>query len=137
MTRAAVDLDWSADARALKIIVVAGTEPATQDPRIRHVDAAKQAIAAGIPAADLPEELRTMTPAERRGHLDRLRRQRSRLQEQIRKPAQEQRRFIDAERARQGDTTGAGLDTALVAALTEQAAAKGFTFDRPEPAAAR
>lgn len=258
VTRAAADLDWSADKRALKIIVVAGNEPATQDPRIRHVDAAKQAITAGIvvntifcgphaegvqtgwaevaraadgryasieqdrtftvatpvdgklialgaelnqtyvpygaagregaanqvaqdrnaaavapaagaqravakgsalytnarwdlvdaaqdeafkledvPEADLPEELRDMTPAERRGHLDRLRGRRMRLQEEIRELAKEQRRFIEAERARQADTADAGLDTALVAALTEQAAAKGFTFDRPEPAAAR
>lgn len=258
VTRAAADLDWSADKQALKIIVVAGNESATQDPQIRHVDAAKQAITAGImvntifcgphaegvqtgwaevaraadgkyasieqdrtftvatpvdgklmelgaelnqtyvpygaagregaanqaaqdrnaaavapaagaqravakssslytnarwdlvdaaqdeaftledvPEVDLPEELRKMTPAERRDHLDRLGARRTRLQEQIQELAKEQRRFIEAERARQADKAGASLDAALVDALTAQAEAKGFTFDRPEPAAAR
>jgi len=62
---------------------------------------------------------------------------RTRLQEQIQELAKEQRRFIEAERARQADKAGASLGAALVDALTAQAEAKGFTFDRPEPAAAR
>lgn len=39
---------WSAAKDALKIIVVAGNEPATQDPMFKSLDIAKQAITAGI-----------------------------------------------------------------------------------------
>lgn len=46
--RATQDLKWSPDKNTLKIIYVAGNEAATQDPKIKHVDAAKSAIEAGI-----------------------------------------------------------------------------------------
>jgi hypothetical protein len=39
---------WSNQKDALKIIVVAGNEPATQDPKYPSLDIAKQAITAGI-----------------------------------------------------------------------------------------
>lgn len=257
VTRAVEDLEWSADKNALQIIVVAGNEPATQDPQIPHLDAAKRAITKGImvntiycgprddgqrtgwaelaraadgkyasidqdqtftvatpvdgkltelgaelnrtyvpfgdagregaanqvaqdqnaaavapaaaaqravakssalytnarwdlvdacrdedfkladvPEADLPEAMRKMTPAERRDHLQRLGERRRRLQEEIQALAAEQRRFIEAERAKQADKAGASLDAALLDILTEQAKAKGFTFERPQPAAA-
>lgn len=49
VTRAAVrQLDWSEDGRALRIIVVAGNEAATQDPEIKLADACGEAAGAGI-----------------------------------------------------------------------------------------
>ncbi len=258
VTCATEDLEWSADRNALKIIVVAGNEAATQDPQIRHVDAARQAIGAGIvvntifcgdrahglqtgwaevaqaadgtyaaidqdrtfavatpvdgrltelgrllnetyvpygaagregaanqvaqdanaahvapaaaaqravakssglytnarwdlvdasrntdfvladvPAADLPEEMRTMTPAERRDHLERLGERRRNIQAEIQELAKEQRRFIEAERARRADKADASLDAALRESLTAQAEARGFTFERLESATAK
>lgn len=42
------DLKWSEDKQALKLIFVAGNEPATQDPMFAAADIAKQAIQRGI-----------------------------------------------------------------------------------------
>ena len=39
---------WSKEKDALKIIVVAGNEPATQDPKFKSLDIAKETITAGI-----------------------------------------------------------------------------------------
>lgn len=42
------ELDWSADAGALKLVVVAGNESAEQDPEVRNVDACRVLIERGI-----------------------------------------------------------------------------------------
>ncbi|MCK5944241.1 MAG: VWA domain-containing protein, partial [Planctomycetes bacterium] len=46
--RSLEDLEWSADPQALKLIFVAGNEPATQDPMFAADDIARQAIQRGI-----------------------------------------------------------------------------------------
>jgi hypothetical protein len=49
VTRAAIgDLDWRRDGRPLKIIVVAGNEPATQDPQYKLEDICRAAAEKGI-----------------------------------------------------------------------------------------
>lgn len=48
MRRALDDLEWTADAQALKMIVVAGNEPATQDPAHDVAAVAKEAITGGV-----------------------------------------------------------------------------------------
>jgi hypothetical protein len=45
---AVLEQPWSKDRQALKIIVVAGNEEATQDPKFKSLDIAKEAITAGI-----------------------------------------------------------------------------------------
>ncbi len=248
--RAARDLKWSAEKDALKIIFVAGNEAATQDPTIKHTDAAKTAIGAGIivntifcgdhqqgirtgwqevalasdgkyasinqnetfavatpfdkrlvelnaelnktyvaygargeagrenqiaqdanaaklgaPAAaqraaakggvlytnstwdlvdrsrdkdfkledikeaDLPEEMKKMTPEQRKAQLEGMTKKREAVQAEIKKLADQQRAYIDQERRKQSEKSGKSLDTALLGALTEQAKAKGFTFE--------
>jgi hypothetical protein len=46
--RAVNGLDWSKESSALRIVVVAGNEPATQDPKISIEQAMKEAVAKGI-----------------------------------------------------------------------------------------
>lgn len=46
--KAALDLDWSADKGALKIIVVAGNEGADQDQQVTYQNACTEAISKGI-----------------------------------------------------------------------------------------
>src|ERR1051325_7458666 len=43
-----IDQPWSRQKDALKIIVVAGNEPATQDPKYKTADVCKEAITCGI-----------------------------------------------------------------------------------------
>lgn len=45
---AAASLDWTGGSKALKLVYVAGNEPATQDPQVKVEDAFKEAIAKGI-----------------------------------------------------------------------------------------
>ena len=78
-----------------------------------------------------------MTPAERRDHLERLGERRRKIQAEIQELAKEQRRFIEAERARRADKADASLDAALRESLTAQAEARGFTFERLESATAK
>ena len=244
------DLKWSADKNALKIIFVAGNEPATQDPTIKAAAAAKKAIEAGIivntifcgrheqgvstgwqevaqaadgkyaainqdrtfavatpvdakllalngelnktyvaygahgasgranqlagdaaPAtqpdaaqrvvakagglynnarwdlvdaardkdfkleavkeADLPDEMKKMTPEQRKAHVGEMARKREAVQKEIQQLAVEQRAFIEQARREQAGQAGQSLDAALLGALTEQAQAKGFAFAPP------
>lgn len=48
ISKAANEQPWSADKKALKIIVDAGNEPATQDPKLNVFEVARSAIAHGI-----------------------------------------------------------------------------------------
>src|ERR1051325_5241210 len=48
VVRASLDQPWSGDRQAPKIIVVAGNEPGTQDPKHKTLDACKDAIARAI-----------------------------------------------------------------------------------------
>lgn len=89
------------------------------------------------PVAELPEEMRIMTPTERREHLERLGERRRRIQAEIQELAEEQCRFVDAERTKQGGKAGASLEAALRDSLTAQAEARGFTFERSKPATAK
>ena len=48
VVRAASELDWTPSAKALKLVIVAGNEAATQDPTFKIRDVFAQAIAKGI-----------------------------------------------------------------------------------------
>jgi hypothetical protein len=48
ISAATTDQPWSTDKKALKIIVIAGNEPATQDPKLKVFDVAKNAISHDI-----------------------------------------------------------------------------------------
>ncbi|MCG3180138.1 MAG: hypothetical protein BIFFINMI_02493 [Phycisphaerae bacterium] len=253
VTAATDGLKWSDDKRALRIIYVAGNEPATQDPEIKAVDAAKKAITAGIivntihcgdvntgintgwqavaqagegkyasidqnqtfavatpydkelgelnaklnttyvaygaegqagqanqvaqdanaaklgaPAAaqraaakgsvlynnarwdlvdaskqkdfdlskvkdeDLPEEMRKMSLEERKAYVEKMAAERAAIQDKIKDLAAKQAAFIDKARKEQSATAATSFDTVLLKSLTEQAEAKGFTFEKPQ-----
>lgn len=251
VTAATEDLKWTPDKNALKIIYVAGNEPATQDPKIKHADAARTAINRGIMVntihcgdhvtgiqtgwqevakladgqyasidqndtfavatpydarlvelgqklnatyvpygprgaagqanqvaqdansaavapssaaqrsiakssalynnsgwdlvdaskskdfkldavkeADLSDEMKKMTPEQRKAHVDEMARKRADIQAEITKLADQQREFIAAERAKNTGRAAKSLDHAMLKSLTEQAERKGFTFEK-------
>jgi hypothetical protein len=82
---------------------------------------------------DLPEAMREMTLEERREHVEKNAARRTEIQERINKLNAERREFVAAERKKRAADTGEEtLDRAMVRALREQAAAKGFESETAE-----
>ena len=75
-------------------------------------------------AEDLPENMRSMTPAERRAYIDQMKAQRAALKAKIRKLQAERDKYVAAEMKKQsGEAT---LDNALLKAVHEVAGKRGF-----------
>ncbi len=75
-------------------------------------------------AEDLPENMRKMTPAERRAYIDQMKAQRAALKAKIRKLQAERDKYVAEEMKKQsGEAT---LDNALLKAVHETAAERGF-----------
>jgi hypothetical protein len=85
---------------------------------------------ASVRDEDLPAEMRGLTPEQRKKFLDEKSEQRSRIQEKIRQLAAERARFIETQIKQKGLSTDAAFDEAVRRSLTEQAEAKGFTFEK-------
>ena len=83
---------------------------------------------AELEEADLPEDMRSMTPAERRDHIDSRRQARAAIQKKILTVNAERQRHLKAERRKRGSGP-ASLDDAMRRAIRDQAARKKFTFN--------
>jgi uncharacterized protein (DUF342 family) len=81
---------------------------------------------AKVSAADLPENMRTMTPDQRIAYVDGMKRARSAVQQKIQEASAARQVFLEQERRNNSGATG--LDDAILNALREQAATKGFKF---------
>jgi hypothetical protein len=77
-----------------------------------------------LPDAQLPEEMRGMTPEQRRAHVAKKLEERSKLQKRIQELAGEREKFIAAARTKE---SGSGsLDSAMLTSVEAQARAVGF-----------
>lgn len=82
-----------------------------------------------IPESDLPEEMRKMTPDERKAHVAKKTAERRAIQEEIAKLTVEREKFVAAERARIAGRTADTFDSAVREVVTAQLAAKGFALE--------
>jgi hypothetical protein len=85
---------------------------------------------ASVPAGDLPEEMRALSVEQRRAFLETKKADRARLQTEIRDLDAKRTAYVKAEVEKQGLDSSKDLDRALLDAIREQAAEKGFSFPR-------
>jgi len=78
--------------------------------------------------AELPEEMKKMTPAERSGYVAAQQKKRQALQSTIARLHQERERFVKDKLKNQA--AASTLDAAIIKALRSQAAGKNFSFDK-------
>jgi hypothetical protein len=83
-----------------------------------------------IKEADLPEEMKKMTPAEREAHLKAKSNERAKLQEDIKALSTKRDAFIKDEITKQGLDSSKGFDAAVQKSVTEQAQKNGFTVEK-------
>jgi hypothetical protein len=77
---------------------------------------------------DLPEELRRLSPAERKAVVEQAAAKRKELQARIRALSAERDRFVADETKRRGEAGAETLDSAMVKAVRAQAETRGFAF---------
>jgi hypothetical protein len=80
-----------------------------------------------LDAAQLPEELQAMTPEQRRAYIAAKTREREQIQSRIQELSLQRRAFVNRKR-REQNTVDQSLGTAVIQAVREQAAQKGFVF---------
>lgn len=103
------------------------------------VDACKQAEfkLEDVKVEDLPEAMRTMTLEQRREHVKEMEAKRVKIQDSINELNAKRQQFVEAEMRKSAERPDANsFNAALRKAIREQAAAKGFTFERPAAIAA-
>ncbi|PKK89239.1 MAG: hypothetical protein CVV64_15120 [Candidatus Wallbacteria bacterium HGW-Wallbacteria-1] len=77
----------------------------------------------------MPAELKGKTMEEKREIVDNLAQKRTEVQAKIKKLTEERERFV-AEKKKNSAETGTSLDAAIIDAVTKQAAARGFSFEK-------
>jgi hypothetical protein len=83
-----------------------------------------------VPAQELPERLKRMTPEEREKHVRGLLVQREELQKQINELARQREAHLEAERKKNPNAADRAFDEAVRGALREQAKGKGIEVPR-------
>ena len=81
-----------------------------------------------IKKEEMPDNMKSMTIAERRAYVGGMKAARSRIHKQIQEVNTERSKFLQ-EAQPKGDSGQAGLDDAMLHAIRKQAQAKGFKFD--------
>jgi len=80
--------------------------------------------------AELPEEMKKMTPEQRKAHVAQQARRRADLQKEIQTLSAKRNEYVKKEMAKQGLSEKQSLDAALRAAVREQAEKKGLKFKK-------
>jgi hypothetical protein len=80
--------------------------------------------------AELPEEMKKMTPEQRKAHVAQHARRRADLQKEIQTLSAKRNEYVKKEMAKQGLNEKQSLDAALRAAVREQAERKGLKFKK-------
>jgi hypothetical protein len=90
--------------------------------------AAGRVTLAEVRDADLPENMQTMTAAERAAHVEQMRQKRDAIKQQIESLSQQRQAYVAAEMQRRALDDSKGLDDAIRRAVREQARQKGLSF---------
>ncbi|MHC4607414.1 MAG: hypothetical protein ACYTAF_10880, partial [Planctomycetota bacterium] len=78
---------------------------------------------------DLPEEMQKMTPEERKQHVEKMRRERGRIQEEINELAKKRDEHIKEELEKRSEDLKDSFDENARKMTREQAEKKGFRFE--------
>lgn len=81
-----------------------------------------------VPVEELPEEMKAMTPAQRKALLAEKTAERAALAAKVKDLDAKRRAYVQAEMSKKGLDDSKALDRAIRDAVREQAAASGFTF---------
>ena len=84
---------------------------------------------AKVEKEELPAEMQTMTPDQRRAHLDQMAKKRAGVQQEIHQLNVQRQKFIDEEMKKGGKSADKGFDAAMLHAIREQATRKNFEFE--------
>ncbi|QJE97204.1 vWA domain-containing protein [Luteolibacter luteus] len=85
-----------------------------------------------VPADQLPDAMKAMSPAEREAHLAKMTAERAGLQKKIQELTHQREAFVVEEMKRQAAATGVvTLDQAIVDTARNQAAVRGYSFQTP------
>jgi len=79
---------------------------------------------------DLPAEMQTMTPNQRRDHLDVMAKKRADVQQEINQLNTQRQKFIAEEMKKGGKSADKAFDAAMLRAIREQAVRKNFAFEK-------
>lgn len=79
---------------------------------------------------DLPEEMKALNEEERQAYVADKQKDRTEIQGKIQKLNLERTAYVTAERNKQGESVENTLDQVVVQTVREQAAKKGYTFDK-------
>ncbi|MGB2824524.1 MAG: vWA domain-containing protein [Phycisphaerae bacterium] len=80
--------------------------------------------------AELPDEMKKMTPEQRKAHVEKQGRRRAEIQKEIQAVSAKRGDYVKKEMAKQGLSDKHSLDAALRAAVREQAERKDFKFKK-------
>lgn len=80
--------------------------------------------------AELPAEMKPMTPDQRRAHLDAMAKKRADVQQQINQLNVQRQKFIAEEMKKGGRSADKAFDAAMLRAIREQATRKNFAFEK-------
>ncbi len=82
-----------------------------------------------VKESDLPEEMRKLSPAERKSYLEQRDKKRGEIQEKIRKLDDERKKFVAAKLKEQQNSEAETFDSAMIKALRKQAESRDFKFE--------
>lgn len=96
------------------------------------VDAVKEQKAdlSTLKDEELPDEMKKMTPEQRKAYVEEQGKKRGEIQTEIRKLAAQRDAYVKEQMAKQGLNDGKAFDAALRAAVRQQAEKKGFEFEK-------
>ena len=132
---AARQVEQDAEAEKLSVSVLAQRAAFKSSVQYRSsswdlVDAVKEGkvdLSKAKPA-ELPENMRKMTPEQRKVHVAGKAKERARIQEAITKLHGERKQYVAEQRKKLGGSQANSLDTVLIESLRQQAARKHFTL---------
>ena len=76
---------------------------------------------------DMPEDMRKMSPAQRKAHIKKMSEKRASIQKKIARLNRERREYVEKKRKKlAGEST---IDTAIIKTIRSQAAKKSYTFE--------
>jgi hypothetical protein len=81
---------------------------------------------ANVKEEELPEEMRKMTPEERKAHLEKKAEERAKVQDEVRKLSEEREKYVAEERKKQAEQGAKTFEDAVRDTLKTQLEKKGF-----------
>jgi hypothetical protein len=118
--------DYAVEAKADRAVAKAASVRHSEDDLIDGIRE-KRVKLEELKEEQLPEELKKMTPEERKAHVEKKSKEREELRAKIVELSKKRDEFLAAEMKKRGDAKDS-FDSSVLEALTQQAARKGITI---------